>query len=152
MAWRRTGDKPLSEPRMESFLTHICVTRPQWVNGRKDLGHYDLYAMPSQTMACYSYPACLINPNEIIIELPCQRIHLARIMSFMSIKMLSNMAYMQYHLRWCHITAILQVWWTNLKSPLTHHELMSSSDSNFVHNEHEDVDQYDPYAIPSHLS
>ena len=32
MAWRRTGDKPLSEPRMESLLTHICVTRPQWVN------------------------------------------------------------------------------------------------------------------------
>ena len=32
MAWRRPGDKPLSEPRMESPLTHICVTRPQWVN------------------------------------------------------------------------------------------------------------------------
>ena len=32
MAWRRPGDKPLSEPRMESFLTHICVTWPQWVN------------------------------------------------------------------------------------------------------------------------
>ena len=32
MAWRRPGDKPLSEPRMESLLTHICVTRPQWVN------------------------------------------------------------------------------------------------------------------------
>ena len=31
MAWRRPGDKPLSEPRMESLLTHICVTRPQWV-------------------------------------------------------------------------------------------------------------------------
>ena len=31
MAWRRRGDKPLSEPRMESLLTHICVTRPQWV-------------------------------------------------------------------------------------------------------------------------
>ena len=32
MAGRRSGDKPLSEPRMESLLTHICVTRPQWVN------------------------------------------------------------------------------------------------------------------------
>ena len=31
MAWRRPGDKPLSEPLMVSFLTHICVTRPQWV-------------------------------------------------------------------------------------------------------------------------
>ena len=31
MAWRRSGDKPLSEPMMVSLLTHICVTRPQWV-------------------------------------------------------------------------------------------------------------------------
>ena len=32
LAWRRSGDKPLSEPMMVSLLTHICVTRPQWVN------------------------------------------------------------------------------------------------------------------------
>ena len=32
VAWRRPGDKPLSEPVMVSLLTHICVTRPQWVN------------------------------------------------------------------------------------------------------------------------
>ena len=32
MAWRRPGDKPLSEPMMFCLLTHICVTRPQWVN------------------------------------------------------------------------------------------------------------------------
>ena len=31
MAWRRSGDKPLSEPMMVSLLTHTCVTRPQWV-------------------------------------------------------------------------------------------------------------------------
>ena len=31
MAWHRPGDKPLSEPMMFSLLTHICVTRPQWV-------------------------------------------------------------------------------------------------------------------------
>ena len=30
-AWRRAGDKPLSEPMMVRSLTHICVTRPQWV-------------------------------------------------------------------------------------------------------------------------
>ena len=29
MAWRRSGDKPLSEPMMISLPTHICVTRPQ---------------------------------------------------------------------------------------------------------------------------
>ena len=31
MAWRRSGDKPLSEPMMVRLLTHICVIRPQWV-------------------------------------------------------------------------------------------------------------------------
>ena len=31
MAWRRPGDKPLSEPMMVRLPAHICVTRPQWV-------------------------------------------------------------------------------------------------------------------------
>ena len=34
MAWRRPGDKSLFEPMMIISLTHICVTRPQWVNPR----------------------------------------------------------------------------------------------------------------------
>ena len=32
MAWRRPGDKSLSKPMLVSLPTHICVTRPQWVN------------------------------------------------------------------------------------------------------------------------
>ena len=32
MAWHRPGDKSLSEPMMVCLLTHICVTRPQWIN------------------------------------------------------------------------------------------------------------------------
>ena len=32
MAWRRPGDKPLSEPMIFISPTHICVTRPQLVN------------------------------------------------------------------------------------------------------------------------
>ena len=35
LAWRRSGGKPLSEPMMVSLLTHICVTRPQWVKLKK---------------------------------------------------------------------------------------------------------------------
>ena len=31
MAWRRPGEKPLSEPMVISLPMHICVTRPQWV-------------------------------------------------------------------------------------------------------------------------
>ena len=43
MAWRRPGDKPLSEPMMVSLTTHICVTQPQWVNTlrpRQDGRHF----------------------------------------------------------------------------------------------------------------
>ena len=32
MAWRRPGEKPLSDPMMASLPTHICGTRPQWIN------------------------------------------------------------------------------------------------------------------------
>ena len=47
MAWRRPGDKPLSEPMMVNLLTHICVTRSQWVNPALchhllSLGHNEL--------------------------------------------------------------------------------------------------------------
>ena len=31
MAWRRPGDKPLSEPMTVRLPTHICATQPQWV-------------------------------------------------------------------------------------------------------------------------
>ena len=32
MAWRLPGNKPLSEPMIVRLQTHICVSRPQWVN------------------------------------------------------------------------------------------------------------------------
>ena len=31
IAWRRPGDKPLSEPMLVRLPTDICVTQPQWV-------------------------------------------------------------------------------------------------------------------------
>ena len=34
MAWRRPGDKPLSEAMVVSLLTHICVNRPHWLNSK----------------------------------------------------------------------------------------------------------------------
>ena len=41
MAWRRPDDKPLSELMTVSLLTHICVTRPQWVKSSlKNCGCY----------------------------------------------------------------------------------------------------------------
>ena len=49
MAWRRPGDKPLSEPMMVSLPTHICVTRPQWVNASNGLSvHHDYWYTQSR--------------------------------------------------------------------------------------------------------
>ena len=39
MAWRRPGDKPLSEPMLVFVPTHICVTRPQWVKLWQNMNH-----------------------------------------------------------------------------------------------------------------
>ena len=42
MAWRRPGDKPLSETMMVTLLTHICITRPQWVKAQTLIVKYTL--------------------------------------------------------------------------------------------------------------
>ena len=34
MAWRRQGNKPLSEPMKVRLPMHICITRPQWIKSR----------------------------------------------------------------------------------------------------------------------
>ena len=53
MAWRRPGDKPLSEPMLVNFPTHICVSWPQWVN--KDNGNaYTGRTASSYTPAVYN--------------------------------------------------------------------------------------------------
>ena len=51
MAWRRPGDKPLSEPMMVNLLTRICVTRPQSVNVQHAVDYIDA---PSSTV-CVVY-------------------------------------------------------------------------------------------------
>ena len=42
MAWRRSGDKPLSEPMLLSLLMHIRITRPQWVKESYNFGYFNL--------------------------------------------------------------------------------------------------------------
>ena len=54
MAWQWPGHKHLSEPMMVSLLTHICVTRPQWV---KEQGHcLQNLMLVSYVIQCKSYP------------------------------------------------------------------------------------------------
>ena len=45
MAWRRPGDKPLSEPLMVRLPTHTCVTLPHWV--KEFSGEY-IYILKAQ--------------------------------------------------------------------------------------------------------
>ena len=56
MAWRRPGDKPLSEPMMVSSLRYICVTRPQWIK--------------------WSVNVCLIVANYLLRKSNVLRMHL----------------------------------------------------------------------------
>ena len=45
MAWRLSGDKSLTEPMVVKLQTHICVTRPHWVNGLSwDCGKWGPYS------------------------------------------------------------------------------------------------------------
>ena len=45
MAWRRPGDKPLSEAMTVSLLTHIFITQPQWVKFNPSSWHWKLLRM-----------------------------------------------------------------------------------------------------------
>ena len=60
MAWRRPGDKPSSGPIMVSLLTHICVTRPQWVKASGFNG------MPLQLPLCWH-----VENNSVILCISC---------------------------------------------------------------------------------
>ena len=46
MAWRRSGDKPLSESMMGKFGAHICVSRAQWVNTLKPEAWFPMGVYP----------------------------------------------------------------------------------------------------------
>ena len=56
MAWRRPGDKSLSEPVMVSPLTRICVIRRQWVKWTtKNSSHIMLRTNPVEVNQTYEF-------------------------------------------------------------------------------------------------
>ena len=59
MAWRRPGDKPLSEPMMVSLPTHLCVARPQWV-----IYIYDCVSLRSLLGVPHTQP---VSPNQCLL-------------------------------------------------------------------------------------
>ena len=62
MAWRRPGDKPLSEPMMVSLTTHICVTRPQWVNSSDAGDGMQAWYWPPKPEYYWGSIPCLMMP------------------------------------------------------------------------------------------
>ena len=97
MAWRRPGDKPLSEPMLVSLPTHICVTRPQWVNSSPP-GQYG--------------PRCPLSPKRPInlISLPLPQDKMAVILAENNFKciFLMKMIEFQFEFHWNSF------WWVQL--------------------------------------
>ena len=66
MAWRRPGEKPLSEPTMVSLPKHICVIRPQWIN--MQIPAYQ-YRNSNHKYKTVSWPSYLYNGNPYLERL-----------------------------------------------------------------------------------
>ena len=81
MAWRRPGDKPLSEPMMVNLPTHICVTRPQWVNDKdRDLNPVSYQTekkIYSFLTMCKQWHICCKQPTQGFFSC-CHFIYLVR--------------------------------------------------------------------------
>ena len=60
MAWRRPGDKPLSEPMMARLPTYICVTRPQWVKTVTTCFNYNVIQF-HKCFVRYNFPSLYLN-------------------------------------------------------------------------------------------
>ena len=60
MTWCLPGDKPLSQPMMVRLLTHICITRPQWV--KKTFNYLFIFSFEkSQKKQLYS----ILHPKKL---------------------------------------------------------------------------------------
>ena len=64
MAWRRPGDKPLSEPMLVKSLTHICITGPQWVKIRIKMHQFSFMKIKLKMWYARWQPFCTpMKPN-----------------------------------------------------------------------------------------
>ena len=72
MAWRRAGDKPLSEPMMITLLQHICITLPPWVNEMKwnqNILWWNWFEWNLIWKCCLQNVAILFRPQCVILAL-----------------------------------------------------------------------------------
>ena len=93
MTWRRPGDKPLSEPMLISLPTHICVTRPQWVNSMGLVGNI------------YIGKLCIIGEYNVFSPLHC--VFRSPIIAFNHI----------YNMIWRLYKSTPEEWYKNLALP-----------------------------------
>ena len=73
MGWRRPGDKPLSEPIVVRLMTHVCITRSQWVKLKSreiSFAHDLLLICPIvQISKWYATEMYMVDEREIIFSL-----------------------------------------------------------------------------------
>ena len=67
MAWRREGDKPLSEVMTITLPTYICVTRPNWVKD-KMTGRHQLYQGSNSAVATRG-GFMMVQRNDLCLEI-----------------------------------------------------------------------------------
>ena len=60
MARHRPGHKPLSELMMVSLLTHICITRPQWVKSVIFISKIDILSISCEIALRWMHETSLI--------------------------------------------------------------------------------------------
>ena len=70
MAWRRPGDKPLSEPVMVRLSTHICVTRPQWVKQFSNILSSYFGLAICQNSSSIQCPVCMTSSHSLSLHQP----------------------------------------------------------------------------------
>ena len=68
MAWRRPGDKPLSEAMMVRLLTHICVARPQWVKWQTILLTHKQLEMQGSILSIVATDALVLKHQAVSIR------------------------------------------------------------------------------------
>ena len=73
MARCQPGDKPLSERIMVGLLTHICVTRPQWVHPLFNIAWYIVY--PKKYAHGFSLLCFVVVIHWLIFPYPSGLLH-----------------------------------------------------------------------------
>ena len=68
MAWRRPGDKPLSEPMLVRLSTNICVSQPQSVNLSRLAAGLDTLTAINTSSCSLNYFVLLKYENEDMID------------------------------------------------------------------------------------